>query len=203
MFQENPEQELIKFNRERFLDLMEMFFYFISHEENLTHALKKLLDFEKYQSGIFNLETTMSRPTILSINELYDIIDVLRLKPINVEQLLNDHKTIKFHKISSWKQLERMKKGELKSNNEFEESIAFKNKIQRMTDKLSRDIEKSLIRKKSFAKLGNSPQQKKESEEFFHKIPSRFSIANASKSKKQVVLINQNNQKQWREKIYI
>ena len=69
-----------------------------------------------------------------------------------------------------------MKNGELKATNEFEERPSFKKKIESMTKTLSMEIEQSLIRKKSFVKLEETPKQKMESEEIFHKIPTRFSM---------------------------
>lgn len=120
----------------------------------------------------------MNKPTKFTASDIDDIIAVLRLKPINVEQLVNDHKTIKFHKITSRRHIEKMKKGELYTKNEFDERPSFKRKIESMTKTLSLEIERSLVRKKSFVKLEEVPMQEEEQEEIFHKIPTRYSMGN-------------------------
>lgn len=50
-FEELKEGELITFNREKFVEMMNMYFYFLSHDQNLVEVFKKLIGFEKYQEG--------------------------------------------------------------------------------------------------------------------------------------------------------
>ena len=50
-FENLPENEIIGFDRVKFVEMMKMFFYFLGHDENLVEVFKKLIGFRKYSEG--------------------------------------------------------------------------------------------------------------------------------------------------------
>lgn len=126
---------------------------------------------------ILILDSSMYKPTYFQPEQLQSLINRLNKKPENVEELLNGHKSIKFHKILSQRMINKFEQGKLKSLKEFESNPEFKSKIKTQTITLCHEIEQSIIKKKNF--LNNkSDLIVDDKEDIFLKIPSRVSIAN-------------------------
>lgn len=177
-FGADPDGKLLKFDRKKFLQMIRMYLIFVSHDRVLVEAIEELLNLPKYAEGESDLEHLMKSPTILSESQLSQLVEKLLVKPENVNELLNVHKTVKFHKINSFRHIEKFKKGELKPENEIEERPSFHRKITAMTNTLSREVEKSLIRRHELMSKGRVEEDKLDREEMFMKIPSKKSVVN-------------------------
>jgi hypothetical protein len=113
----------------------------------------------------------MFKPTIIFEEELKLVIKQLSMKPQNVEELLSNHKSVKFQKISSFRFIKKFENGEFKYKNEFLERPSFKQRIEDKTNALSKEIQKSLIRKKKLSNKKKTKNEVKEQEDIFMKIP--------------------------------
>lgn len=178
----DPDDRLIDFDREKFFQMLQIFLVFISHDPPLAEALKELIGLDKYAQGIGNPAETVHSPTLLSAERLEQLVERLTEKPANVNELLNVNKTVKFHKITSARQIERFKRGELKPDHDFQERPSFRQKIKTMTSALSWEVERSMIRKQELMSKGRVDEDGLDREEMFEKIPSKLTITYSKRS---------------------
>lgn len=120
----------------------------------------------------------MQSPTKLSQSQLDELVDKLMLKPKDVGELLDTHKTVKFHKLNSFRYIEKFKRGELRPDGYNQETPSFRRKIQALTNTLSKEVEKSLIRRHELMSKGHVEEDGLNREEMFMKIPSKKSVVN-------------------------